>query len=131
MSAGSPPIRQGTTTAKAGRRSAPTAGVATARNVLLSSDFNWRRRHFGSYAWAMAALKAFLLRWTSRALKFCIPEALWGDRLYSRIHFLYTHGRLARSHSPKSFNDHIFRLRLGRLFADPTLSVEDALGDLA
>ena len=61
----------------------------------------------------MAALKAFLLRWTSRALKFCIPETQWGDRLYSRIHFLYMNGRLPRFHRPKSFNDHIFRLRAG------------------
>lgn len=51
----------------------------------------------------MAAFKAILLRWTSRALKFCIPETLRGAA----------------------------ELRLERLFADPSLSVQDASGDLA
>lgn len=61
----------------------------------------------------MAGLLASLPRWTSRTLKFCLPETPWGDLLYSRIHFLYMNGRLPRFRSPRSFNDHIFRLRVG------------------
>lgn len=61
----------------------------------------------------MEGLKAFLLRCTSRTLRFCIPKTPWGDLLYSRIHFLYMNGRLPRFRNPDSFNDHIFRLRVG------------------
>ncbi len=59
----------------------------------------------------MAALKAIILRWTNRTLKFLIPKTPWGDRLYCSLHVWYMQKRLPRYRHPQTFSDYLFRLR--------------------
>ena len=79
----------------------------------------------------MVALKAFFLRWTARALRFCLPKAPWGDRLYSSIHFAFLLGGLPRFNAPGAATGEprpaSVEMQLGRLFTAPNLTAAEAL----
>ena len=54
-----------------------------------------------------------------RIIRPLIPENGFGDKLYSTITFLVDFNRWPNYHSPKTFNEHLLRLKLSSKPFDP------------
>ena len=54
-----------------------------------------------------------------KGLAFALPQTAMGDRIYATLHFTYRQSRLPKYARPKTFNDHLFRLRVGPESVDP------------